>query len=241
MMLERDRGRGDRASTCPRRWWRGRAGVSRKCPRGCACTPGLGRRAAACRTPASTRRAASTTSISGPIPAAAMAELARVIRPGGRLAIAFEPPEELRKWPGHRFGFRLFEEAEVRGLMIEAGFADIEPCGGQGTHARPLSLFDRRARSGRSGIMIEDDEVGLDPGFAAALRAWPARSPASSIWSRRSTSAATFPIASPRRSTAGPVAAFQFRVKGIDQHEAARLAEPLQAPLRRARGRLHRQ
>ena len=28
---------------------------------------------------------------------------------------------------------------------------------------------------------------------------------------------------------AGPVAAFQFRVKGLTQHEAARLAEPLQA------------
>jgi thiamine-phosphate pyrophosphorylase len=28
---------------------------------------------------------------------------------------------------------------------------------------------------------------------------------------------------------AGPVAAFQFRVKGIDEHQAARLAEPLQA------------
>jgi thiamine-phosphate pyrophosphorylase len=28
---------------------------------------------------------------------------------------------------------------------------------------------------------------------------------------------------------AGPVAAFQFRVKGVDQHEAVRLAEPLQA------------
>jgi thiamine-phosphate pyrophosphorylase len=28
---------------------------------------------------------------------------------------------------------------------------------------------------------------------------------------------------------AGPVAAFQFRVKGVDQHEAARLAEPLRA------------
>ena len=28
---------------------------------------------------------------------------------------------------------------------------------------------------------------------------------------------------------AGPVAAFQFRVKGLEQHEAARLAEPLQA------------
>jgi thiamine-phosphate pyrophosphorylase len=32
-----------------------------------------------------------------------------------------------------------------------------------------------------------------------------------------------------RALEAGPVAAFQFRVKGVDQHEAARLAEPLQA------------
>lgn len=32
-----------------------------------------------------------------------------------------------------------------------------------------------------------------------------------------------------RALQAGPVAAFQFRLKGIDQHEAARLAEPLQA------------
>jgi thiamine-phosphate pyrophosphorylase len=31
-----------------------------------------------------------------------------------------------------------------------------------------------------------------------------------------------------RALDAGPVAAFQFRVKGIDQHEAAALAEPLQ-------------
>jgi thiamine-phosphate pyrophosphorylase len=30
-----------------------------------------------------------------------------------------------------------------------------------------------------------------------------------------------------RAFSAGPIAAFQFRVKGIDQHEAARLAEPL--------------
>ncbi|MEG3180585.1 thiamine phosphate synthase [Sphingomonas sp. LT1P40] len=31
-----------------------------------------------------------------------------------------------------------------------------------------------------------------------------------------------------RALDAGPVAAFQFRVKGVDQHEAAKLAEPLQ-------------
>lgn len=38
-----------------------------------------------------------------------------------------------------------------------------------------------------------------------------------------------FPDRLARALDAGPVAAFQFRVKGIDQHEAARLAEPLQA------------
>ena len=38
-----------------------------------------------------------------------------------------------------------------------------------------------------------------------------------------------FPARLARSLAAGPVAAFQFRVKGVDQHEAARLAEPLQA------------
>jgi len=38
-----------------------------------------------------------------------------------------------------------------------------------------------------------------------------------------------FPARLERALGAGPVAAFQFRVKNADQHEAARLAEPLQA------------
>lgn len=38
-----------------------------------------------------------------------------------------------------------------------------------------------------------------------------------------------FPDRLARALDAGPVAAFQFRVKGIDQHEAARLAQPLKA------------
>ena len=38
-----------------------------------------------------------------------------------------------------------------------------------------------------------------------------------------------FPVYLEEALSAAPVAAFQMRVKGIDQHEAARLAEPLQA------------
>lgn len=38
-----------------------------------------------------------------------------------------------------------------------------------------------------------------------------------------------FPDRLARALDAGPVAAFQFRVKGMDEHAAARLAEPLQA------------
>jgi thiamine-phosphate pyrophosphorylase len=38
-----------------------------------------------------------------------------------------------------------------------------------------------------------------------------------------------FPARLERALDAAPVAAFQFRVKDVDQHEAARLAEPLQA------------
>ncbi|MEA3030759.1 MAG: thiamine-phosphate pyrophosphorylase [Sphingomonadales bacterium] len=73
----------------------------------------------------------------------------------------------------------------------------------------------------------DGDEVGLDPGFAARFE--PAkRAPCQLYLISPLDVGGAFADRLAEALDAGPVAAFQFRVKGLDQHEAARLAEPLQ-------------
>lgn len=68
----------------------------------------------------------------------------------------------------------------------------------------------------------------LDPDFAAAFRRDDRRPPCQLYLISPLEVGGGFPDRLARALDAGPVAAFQFRVKDIDQHEAARLAEPLQ-------------
>lgn len=77
--------------------------------------------------------------------------------------------------------------------------------------------------------MIDHDPLGpLDPDFAAQFER-DDRRPACQLYLVSPLDVAgAFPARLRRALGAGPVAAFQFRVKGVDQHEAARLAEPLQ-------------
>lgn len=68
----------------------------------------------------------------------------------------------------------------------------------------------------------------LDPDFAAAFKR-DMRRPACQLYLVSPLDVGGgFPDRLARVLGAGPVAAFQFRVKDVDQHEAARLAEPLQ-------------
>ena len=68
----------------------------------------------------------------------------------------------------------------------------------------------------------------LDPDFATQFERDPRRPPCQLYLISPLDVGGAFPDRLKAALEAGPVAAFQFRVKGMDQHEAARLAAPLQ-------------
>jgi thiamine-phosphate pyrophosphorylase len=74
--------------------------------------------------------------------------------------------------------------------------------------------------------MDEEDDLVLDPGFAERFEAQ-ARGPCQLYLISPPDVGGSFPGRLREALGGGAVAAFQFRVKDIDQHEAARLAEPL--------------
>ena len=76
--------------------------------------------------------------------------------------------------------------------------------------------------------MDEDDLPPLGPEFAAQFVRDDKRPPCQLYLISPLDVTGGFAGRLARALDAGPVAAFQFRVKDVDQHEAARLAEPLQ-------------
>ena len=77
--------------------------------------------------------------------------------------------------------------------------------------------------------MTEDDPLGpLEPAFADNVRRNDRRPPCQRYLISPLDVTGGFADRLARALDAGPVAAFQFRVKDVDQHAAAALAEPLQ-------------
>ncbi len=77
--------------------------------------------------------------------------------------------------------------------------------------------------------MTDDDPLGpLDPAFAEHFRRNDRRPPCQLYLISPLDVSGAFADRLARALDAGPVAAFQFRIKDVDQHAAAALAEPLQ-------------
>ncbi len=44
------------------------------------------------------------------------------------MLICFNPGDELRRWPDHRHGFRLYELPEVEAILTEQGLSVLSTC-----------------------------------------------------------------------------------------------------------------
>jgi SAM-dependent methyltransferase len=59
-------------------------------------------------------------------PTIALMECRRVLTKDGRILLCFNSKEDLSRWPGHKYGFRLYDLAEVEDLLKVAGFTVAE-------------------------------------------------------------------------------------------------------------------
>jgi SAM-dependent methyltransferase len=51
-----------------------------------------------------------------------IAELRRVLKPGGLLVLCYQVADSVRAWPGHVHGFCVHEDAAVDAALAAAGF-----------------------------------------------------------------------------------------------------------------------
>ena len=60
-----------------------------------------------------------------PDPLSAVREIRRVLSPAGRVVLGYRTPAAMATIPATRHGFRIFEAAEVEGLLRSAGFQEV--------------------------------------------------------------------------------------------------------------------
>lgn len=89
-----------------------------------------------------------------------MAELARVLKPGGRLVLGFQTAEAVRAWPGHVHGFRAWEEADICDALAAAGFALLDVRAGHAARVRDYRTLIARKRDEAGSVARKRDDIG---------------------------------------------------------------------------------
>jgi ubiquinone/menaquinone biosynthesis C-methylase UbiE len=65
-----------------------------------------------------------------PNPVGELTSIRRTLRAGGRLVVSFNPPATAGKLPYTKYGFTLYEAEQVRALLQQADFRDVEVVAG---------------------------------------------------------------------------------------------------------------
>lgn len=55
-----------------------------------------------------------------------LAEIYRVLKPGGKVFIAIRPASVMKALPFVQYGFRLYEKQEVKDLLLHSGFKNVQ-------------------------------------------------------------------------------------------------------------------
>lgn len=79
-----------------------------------------------------------------------VSECIRILSSDGMLVLGFDDKTEMSQWPGHRYGFKMYDVDEVRAVLESSGFSEIEVVPGKTkewglfhiVHARKRVAFD---------------------------------------------------------------------------------------------------